>query len=127
MQHDQDIFGLNISAKDKPLIHSGLLSSLSSAYDPIGLVTPFILEECITKENSAWNELIPQKPKIEWYFWKDNLRKLEEIKVEQSFKPNGFSRITDASVYHFSDASEIGYGQASYLWLFNEDDQIHCN
>ena len=75
MQHDQDIFGLNISAKDKPLIHSGLLSSLSSAYDPIGLVTPFILEECITKENSAWNELIPQKPKIEWYFWKDNLRK----------------------------------------------------
>ena len=31
----------------------------------------------------------------------------------------------DASVHLFSDASETGYGQESYLQLVNEDNQIH--
>ena len=43
------------------------------------------------------------------------------------FKPRGFSKIRDASVHHFSDASETGYGQASYLHLVSEDNQIHCS
>ena len=29
-------------------------------------------------------------------------------------------------MHHFSDASEIGYGQASYLQLVNEDGTVHC-
>lgn len=55
-------------------------------------------------------------------------RQSQEIRGNQSrtkFQAKGFFK--NHSVYHFSDASEIGYGQASYLWLFNEDDQIHCN
>ena len=52
---------------------------------------------------------------------------LEKIKVVRCFKPRGFSKIKDTSVHRFSDASETGYGQASYLQLVNEDNQIYCS
>ena len=32
-----------------------------------------------------------------------------------------------AEVHHFSDASEEGYGQCSYLRLINEFGTIHCS
>ena len=43
------------------------------------------------------------------------------------FKSRGFSKIKDASVLYFSDASETGYRQTSYLRLVSEDNQIHCS
>ena len=52
---------------------------------------------------------------------------LEKTKVVRCFKPRGFSKIKDTSVHRFSDASETGYGQASYLQLVNEDNQIYCS
>ena len=45
--------------------------------------------------------------------------------MAQYFKPTGFSKIKDASVHYFSDASETGY--ASYLQLVSEDNQIHSS
>lgn len=30
-------------------------------------------------------------------------------------------------LHHFSDASQSGYGQCSYLRLTNENDQVHCS
>ena len=33
-----------ISLKDKPATKRGILSKLSSVYDPLGLVSPFILK-----------------------------------------------------------------------------------
>ena len=54
------------------------------------------------------------------------LQKLEGIKIPRCFKPSIFGQVKDASIHHFSDASEYGYGQASYLRLMNMDDHIHC-
>ena len=45
---------------------------------------------------------------------------------KKCFKSRGFSKIKDASVLYFSDASETGYRQTSYLRLVSEDNQIHC-
>ena len=39
----------------------------------------------------------------------------------------GFSKIKNSSVRHFPDTSGTRYGQASYLWLASEDNQIHCS
>ena len=36
-----------------------------------------------------------------------------------------FSKIKDVSVHHFSGVSETGYGQAGYMPLVSEDNQIH--
>ena len=63
---DKYIFGFKIAAEEKPLTCHGLLSTLSSVYDPLGLAAPFILEGCIMiqklyKEKSAWDEPIPRR------------------------------------------------------------------
>ena len=65
--------------------------------------------------------------KDEWNIWKEKVRNLEEIKVTQCFKQRGFSKIKDASVHHFSDASETRYRQARYLQLVSEGNQVRCS
>ena len=104
---------------------------MSSVYDPLALAAPFILEgrviiQKLCKENSVWDKPIPRRSKDEWKIWKDKLRNLEKNKVTQCFKPRGFSKTKDTSVHLSSDASETGYGQAGYLQLVNQNNQIHC-
>jgi hypothetical protein len=40
---EADTFGYSISLKDKPLTRRGILSVVSSVYDPLGFAAPFIL------------------------------------------------------------------------------------
>ena len=106
---DEDTFGFKIAVEEKPLTRCGLLSTLSSVYDPLDFAAPFILEgrifiQKLCKENSTWDEPIPRRSKDEWNIWKEKLRNLEKIKVLSCFKPRGFSKIKDASVHYFSDA-----------------------
>ena len=45
---------------------------------------------------------------------------------KRCFKPPGLSKIACCSLHHFSDASQYGYGQVSYLPLVDEKGSIHC-
>ena len=45
--------------------------------------------------------------------------------MNRSFKPEGFGGIVECSLHHFSDASQNGYGQASYLRLVDEKGIVH--
>ena len=47
--------------------------------------------------------------------------------MNRSFKPEGFGGIVECSLHHFSDASQNGYGQASYLRLVDEKGTVHCS
>ena len=38
-----------------------------------------------------------------------------------------FGKIVETSLNHFSDASEKGYGQCSYIQLVNDEGKIHCS
>ena len=51
---------------------------------------------------------------------------LEEIEIQRCTKPADFGRVLESPIYHFSDASEDGYGQASSLRLVNNQGVIHC-
>ena len=41
---EEDNIGFEVRLKEKPNTKRGMLSEVSSIYDPIGLVSPFILE-----------------------------------------------------------------------------------
>ena len=44
---------------------------------------------------------------------------LEETAIQRCIKPADFGKVVESSIHHFSDVSEDGYGQVSYLRLVN--------
>ena len=48
------------------------------------------------------------------------------ISIPGCCKPTDFGQIVEYTLHHFLDISETGYGQASYLRLVNENEDVHC-
>ena len=117
---------------NKSLTRHDLLSALSSVYDPLGLGAPFLskgrqIMEQLCRNRLNWDEPIDEKSSYEWQKWKNNLSMVEETKIPRRYKPRGFERIINYSLHHFSDASECGYGQATYLRMGNDVEEVHCS
>ena len=81
----------------------------------------------LCRKNYNWDEAVPDESVTEWENWKKELKLLENMKMNRSFKPEGFGGIVECSLHHFSDASQNGYGQASYLRLVDEKGTVHCS
>ena len=52
---------------------------------------------------------------------------LEKLSLGKCIKASIFREIVNISLHNFSDASEIGYGQCSYLRVVDENENIHCS
>ena len=48
------------------------------------------------------------------------------MEINRCFKPSKFGKVIDCSLHHFSDVSQDGYGQVSYLRLVDQKDMIYC-
>ena len=104
----------------KPSTRRGLLSVLSSVYDPLGLGIQFMLKgtqiiQQLCQDKLQWEEQIDERSAYEWLKWKNNLLTLENVRC---YKPIDFEKNITYSL-HFSDANESGYGQASYQKMEN--------
>ena len=74
-----------------------------------------------------WDEPIDERSSYEWQKWKNNLSMVEDIEIYCCYKPRGFEKIINYSLHHFSDAIELGYGQATYLRMVNDFEEVHCS
>ena len=117
--------------KDQPLTRRGILSTISSVYDPLGIAAPFLLvgkqilqDLCRTK--LSWDEEVSEEFRVRWENWKSQLPALERFSMERCFKPENFGTVVSRQIHNFSDASSTGYGQASYLRIENAKGDIHC-
>ena len=52
--------------------------------------------------------------------WKNDLIGIEKIELKRGIKPGGVSKTVNIPLHSFSDASELGYGESSYLKLVDE-------
>ena len=128
---ETDSFGFKIQLPEKPLTRRGILSLVSSVYDPLGMVAPVILparqilqELCRLK--LGWDEKIPENLEQTWWNWLRDLSLLSNYKVRRCLKPDGFAHPVSSQLHHFADASENGYGTVSYLRMLNQYHQVHC-
>ena len=62
-----------------------------------------------------------------WERWRAELPVLEKLKVPRCHKPNEFGEIKKVELHYFSDTSQNGYGQCSYLRLTDYNKRIHCS
>ena len=129
---ETDSFQFRIVIQDRPLTRRGVLSTVCSVYDPLGLVAPLILVGKQVLQDLCWNDADWDEPLCDelrprWELWRSELRTLESLRIPRCFKPEGFGQIKTVELHHFSDASLSGYGQCSYLRLISESDQTHCS
>ncbi|PIK59809.1 hypothetical protein BSL78_03264 [Apostichopus japonicus] len=128
---ESDVFQFKITLKDQPLTRRGILSTVSSVYDPLGFVSPVVLIgkqilQSLCNDHMAWDCPLPEELRATWENWRRNLCKLDELKFERCYKPVGFGKVVRVELHHFCDASTKGYGHCSYLRLQNGLNQVHC-
>ena len=93
--------------QEKHFAQRGVLSVINSVYDPLGLVSPVIVERKLIlqqivimgkKVNSndplGWDDLLPEKMKHCWSQWRDILAKLEEVLLPRCHHPKGIGTVT---------------------------------
>ncbi|XP_051785425.1 uncharacterized protein LOC127528746 [Erpetoichthys calabaricus] len=128
----QDSLKFQIKLQNKPATRRGILSVVSSVYDPLGFLAPALLPaklilRDLCKEKFGLDEEVEVKHIQKWKKWMDDLQLLTDYKVNRCFKPPGFGTIKTAQMHHFADASEDGYSTVTYLVLTNEEGQRHCS
>ncbi|XP_077973258.1 uncharacterized protein LOC144428215 [Styela clava] len=128
----EDCFGFNTKLKTKPATKRGVLAILSSVFDPMGIVSPVILQarlifQELCRQQLGWDETIGENEQIAWESWTKAIPELSEVKLPRYIKPNSFGVIVSQELHHFGDASQVAYGSVSYLRLSDENGQIHCS
>ncbi|XP_073234570.1 uncharacterized protein [Porites lutea] len=129
---ENDVFKFCITLKDKPLTRRGILSTVSSIYDPLGFAAPFLFRgkrilQLLCKENLDWDDAIPNELRTQWEMWRNELPLLETMEVPRCFKLTGMNGLKKIELHHLSDASTKGYGQCSYLRLVDTSDEVNCS
>ena len=61
---EADQFGFKVFIKDRPCTRRGILSAVSSLYDPLGMATPFILPaklllQDLCRRGLGWDDEVP--------------------------------------------------------------------
>ncbi len=127
---ETDSFKFKMVKKEQPHTRRGVLSIVSSVYDPLGFLSPVtlptksLLQE-LCRRGCNWDDNIPEDLEHKWTAWLNELERITSFKVNRCVKPKDFGRPTHAELHHFSDASERGFGTVTYLRLQNSRNSIH--
>jgi hypothetical protein len=114
---EADRLGFKAQIMDKPLTKRGVLSMLSSVYDPLGMAGPFVLRaklimQDLCREKMGWDDSIKPQHEQRWRQWTTELPEMTQLRVPRCIQP---SRSQSRQFHHFADASQKAYGVVSYL------------
>lgn len=89
---ESDTFGFRIQLRDKPATRRGILSTISSVYDPLGIVAPVILVgkqilQELCSQNVDWDDPLDDDILMRWERWRNELPLLEKAKIPRCVKP----------------------------------------
>lgn len=81
-----DTFKFKFNIKNKPHARLGLLSMISSVYDPLGFLAPFTIPAKMILQDlcwlkCGWDEPIPESFQQKWNKWLEDLEKVENFKI----------------------------------------------
>ena len=79
------------------------------------------------RDNIGWDDPVSDETYHRWQKWRSELPLIGDLKMNRCFKPSGCGEPVKVQVHSFSDASEKGLGEVSYLRLINAFGQIHVS
>lgn len=127
---EKDTIHFFFSPTPKPATRRGILSTIASLYDPLGLIAPFIMIgkrilQATCRRGSKWDEEMPAELLTQWRGWEQELTLLHRLFIPRCYYPAHFKPM-EFQLHHFADASEKGYGMCSYLRTKCMNGEIHC-
>ena len=96
----------------------------------LSLASPFILRgskilQDLSHKGLQWDETVSELYQKKWNYWKNDLIGIEKTELKRGIKPGGFGKIVHISLHSFSDSSELGCGESSYLKPVDEYGRTH--
>jgi transposase InsO family protein len=114
---ENDSLGYRVVAVKFPATRRGVLRTIASIYDPLGLAGPVVVpakaifqETCRLKLN--WDDELPPALLSAWNAWQTDIRALSEWLVPRCLHLSSDGR--RAQLHVFCDGSEIAYGAVAY-------------
>ena len=119
IQEDAFVYSIASSTGDRPLTRRLILKFVSSLFDPIGLISPWLLHgrllfQMATRLKVSWDEQVPEDLAKDWDTWIQSLRTVNALSFPRCLITPIF--LNGYYEYHvFCDASESAYGVCIYL------------
>ena len=98
-----------------------ILSCIMRLYDPIGLMTPFVMAaklifQEVWRMGLSWDEFLPEEVAVEFQMWLEGLSVLRSWTIPRRLAPDTpWCGLVNVQLHAFCDASEKAYGAAIYL------------
>ncbi|MBM6549254.1 DUF1759 domain-containing protein [Streptococcus dysgalactiae subsp. equisimilis] len=114
-----DTLVFRFQMKDKPSTRRGVLSIVSSIFDPLGLNAPFCLPakqllQKVCKAKVGWDQLLPPEDLASWEKWVAFVHRLDEVRIKRCIRKDDRLDVGQIELHIFCDASESGYGAVAY-------------
>ena len=114
---NRDCFTFKISKEVKPCTRRGILSTVNSIYDPLGLAAPvtvrgrLFLKQLVNGKD--WDESLTPKEEGQWLKWRDSLHHLEDVYVARHYV--SMCNPIMKEVHIFCDASKEAIAAVAYM------------
>lgn len=85
-----DTFTFCVDAEEKPFTRRGVLATVNSVFDPLGLAAPvtiqgeFLLRD-LTFDTKDWDAPLPIDREVEWEAWKHSLQDLSQFEIPRVY------------------------------------------
>lgn len=124
-----DIFTYSASTIIKPFTRRGVLSTVNSVFDPLGLVAPVTIQgrallRELSSQPSDWDTPLPEDKRKKWETWRDSLQDLKQLQVPRMYTPTSLIKAVYTELCIFSEASTKAIGVVSYLRAVQEGGKI---
>nr|CAH7768785.1 unnamed protein product [Callosobruchus chinensis] len=110
-------YKINQDQHNHKVTKRSILSGIAQIFDPIGLLSPCIIQMKILMqrlwlEKLTWDELVPAHISAHWNKFFTDLTVLNDLRIHRRVLCDSAERI---EMHGFSDASEAAYGGCIYL------------
>ena len=128
----EDCFVFKPCLKNNVCTKRGILSLVASVFDPLGILTPAILEakliiQALWAGNIGWDDEIPVCLAKRWNDWCDRLNEIVNVSLPRWISYDERNKYY-IELLIFCDASNAAYGVVAYIKLTNlENKVIKCS
>lgn len=125
-----DTFTFQVADSQKPFTRRGVLATINSLFDPLGLAAPITIQgklllRQLTNDTKDWDAPLPADKEAEWRVWRDSLKYLDHFKTPRAYIPASLHNALRTEVHIFSDASINAIAAVAYLKVIDGDGKCH--